>query len=52
MRETNIKISEIDLKELRKAKKLLENPGLAAKITSFIGTPIEKGLPTLQNNYI
>lgn len=32
-----------DLEELERAKWLLENPGLAAKFTQFLGTPIEKG---------
>ncbi|HSC69438.1 MAG TPA: EcsC family protein [Cellvibrio sp.] len=38
---------EQDRRELQVAKKLLENPGLAAKVTNFIGTPIEKGLALL-----
>lgn len=40
-------ISEVDLNELKRAKNLLENPGLAAKITNYIGSPIEKGLEKL-----
>ena len=32
------------LSDLKRAKTLLENPGLAAKITSLLGAPIEKGL--------
>lgn len=36
-----------DLAELRYAKSLLENPGLAARISNVIGTPIEKGLSML-----
>ena len=51
MGETKIIISEKDLKELRRAKELLENPGLAAKITNFIGTPIEKGLEQLPQKW-
>ena len=31
-------------KELQFAKNLLENPGMAAKITNYFGVPIEKGL--------
>ena len=34
---------EQDRKELQVAKNLLENPGVAAKVTNFIGTPVEKG---------
>ena len=33
---------EQDLYDLKKAKTLLENPGLAAKIANLLGTPIEK----------
>lgn len=36
-----------DLAELRYAKTLLENPGLAARMTNAVGTPIEKGLAML-----
>lgn len=40
-----------DKKELYVAKTLLENPGIASKVTSFIGTPIEKGLGLLPENW-
>ena len=40
-----------DLNDLIKAKRLLENPGLAAKITHFLGTPIEKGFALLPENW-
>jgi len=40
-------MSQEDRETLRYAKSLLENPSLAAKITSVIGTPIEKGLTLL-----
>lgn len=36
-----------DLDDLRYAKYLLENPSLAARITSLLGTPIEKSLAML-----
>jgi EcsC protein family len=42
---------EGDKKELQVAKNLLENPGVAAKVTNFIGTPIEKGLALLPDNW-
>ncbi len=42
---------EQDRKELQVAKNLLENPGVAAKVTSFIGTPIEKGLALLPESW-
>ncbi len=44
-------LTEIDEKELQVAKSLLENPGLAAKITNLIGTPIEKGLEILPDSW-
>jgi len=43
--------SEQDRKELQVAKNLLENPGVAAKVTNFIGTPIEKGLALLPDSW-
>ncbi len=36
-----------DINELKMAKNLLENPGLAARITHMIGRPIEKGFAML-----
>ena len=48
---TTSTIDKKDIKELEKAKRLLENPGLAAKITNFIGTPIEKGLEKLPQKW-
>ena len=35
------------IEQLRGAKQLLENPGLAARITNAIGIPIEKGIALL-----
>jgi hypothetical protein len=43
----NSNLSESDRKELQSAKKLLENPGIAIKITNIIGIPIEKGIEKL-----
>jgi hypothetical protein len=40
-------LSQEDREALRHAKSLLENPSLAAKLTSVIGTPIEKGFTLL-----
>jgi hypothetical protein len=40
-------LTESDKNELQYAKNLLENPGIAAKITNYIGMPIEKGLDML-----
>lgn len=36
-----------DLEDLRQAKMLLENPGLAAKLSSMLGSPVEKGMKML-----
>ena len=41
------KITETHREELFRAMLLLENPSIAAKITNFIGKPIEKGLEML-----
>jgi hypothetical protein len=44
-------IANEDMKDLRYAKALLENPGLAAKITHVIGAPIEKGFTLLPEKW-
>ena len=36
-----------DLEDLKYAKELLENPGLAARITDALGTAIDKGFDLL-----
>lgn len=46
-----INISEHDQKELQVAKNLLENIGLAAKVTNLIGIPIEKSLGMLPDDW-
>lgn len=43
--------SEPDIKELQVAKDLLENPGLAAKLSDMAGTPIEKSFEFLPANW-
>jgi len=48
-------LSKSEIQELQTAKNLLENPGLAARITNLVGIPIEKGfelLPTHWNQNI
>ena len=40
-------LSPSEISELRGAKELLENPGIAAKFSNFVGTPIEKVLKRL-----
>ncbi|GMV01970.1 MAG: EcsC family protein [Burkholderiaceae bacterium] len=44
-------ISEDDLRALAEAKRLLENPGLAAKLTHYVGAPIEKGFELLPTRW-
>ena len=40
-------LSREDLAHLRRAKQLLENPGLAAKFSAVLGSPLEKGMKML-----
>ncbi|WP_323017971.1 EcsC family protein [Castellaniella sp.] len=40
-------LDAIDLDDLRVARQLLENPGLAARMTDLLGAPIEKALDML-----
>jgi hypothetical protein len=40
-------LTSSDINDLKKAKSLLENPGLVARISNYIGSPIEKGLEKL-----
>jgi hypothetical protein len=44
-------MTEAHWKELRSAARLLENPGLAARITGIIGMPVEKGMQFLPRNW-
>jgi hypothetical protein len=50
-KEIGVKLSYEDQEALRYAKALLENPGLAAKITGLIGMPIEKALQLLPGKW-
>lgn len=43
--------NQIDLEDLQNAKDLLETTSIAAKITNFIGYPIEKGFEILPQNW-
>lgn len=40
-----------DWNDLKRAKAILENPGMAAKLTNLIGTPIEKGFELLPEDW-
>ncbi len=44
-------IAPYDLDDLRYARSLLENPGLAIKITTFLGAPLEKGFALLPRGW-
>jgi len=46
-----MEITEQDLDDLKYAKMLLDNPGLAVKITSALGAPIEKGFDLLPKGW-
>ena len=39
--------SKFDLEELRQAKRLLEHPGIATRLASLAGAPVEKGMKLL-----
>src|SRR5262249_7700565 len=40
-----------ELEELRGAKQILEHPGLAAKLASYVGSPVEKGMKLLPSRW-
>ena len=40
-------LSKIELDQLRRAKNILENPSLAAKLSALAGAPVEKGMKLL-----
>ncbi len=44
-------LSEKDNNALKEAKQLLENPGIAIKLSTMIGNPIQKGLEMLPENW-
>ncbi len=48
---TAMAISADDLELLRRAKQVLEHPSLAARITSALGVPIEKGMSLLPEKW-
>jgi len=45
--EQVVEMTPEHIEELRKAKELLDNPGLAARIAAVIGKPMERGLSLL-----
>ncbi len=44
-------LTQTDLEDLYLARSLLENPGLAVKITNLLGSPIEKGFELLPKDW-
>lgn len=44
-------LSKSELADLKRAKQLLENPGLAAKMTAMLGAPVEKGFALLPKTW-
>ena len=44
-------LSKTELHDLRRAKEILENPGLAAKLTALAGSPVEKGMKMLPKRW-
>lgn len=46
-----MELDQKDFGDLKKAKQLLENPSIAAKLTNLIGAPIEKGFELLPTNW-
>src|SRR2546428_8460179 len=45
------RLSAEELRDLRFAKSLLENPALAARLAGLLGTPIEKGFELLPKGW-
>ncbi len=44
-------LSSAEMSDLKRARALLENPGLAAKLTSMLGSPVERGLKMLPSSW-
>ncbi|HET6264911.1 MAG TPA: EcsC family protein [Usitatibacter sp.] len=44
-------LAKRDLEELKRAKDLLENPGMAAKLSSLLGSPVEAGMKMLPKRW-
>ena len=40
-------LPKADLDDLKRAKALLENPGIAAKLSNLVGSPVERGMKML-----
>ena len=44
-------LSEAEMRDLARAKRLLERPGLAMRLANFLGSPLEKGFALLPKNW-
>lgn len=44
-------LTKDELDQLKAAKKLLENPGIAAKLSAVVGSPVEKGIRMLPKRF-
>jgi hypothetical protein len=44
-------LSKADLDDLRRAKRLLENPGIATRLAALAGMPIERGMKMLPSKW-
>lgn len=44
-------LSTAEINELRAAKAILENPGIAAKVSNYVGSPIDAGLKKLPESW-
>ncbi|MBI3715341.1 MAG: EcsC family protein [Betaproteobacteria bacterium] len=44
-------LTQKELVELKRAKALLENPGLAARLSAMLGTPFERGMAMLPKRF-
>jgi len=46
-----VPLSPSELEELRRAKQVLEHPGLAARFAALLGSPLEKGMKLLPSGW-
>jgi hypothetical protein len=46
-----VPLSDTELRDLQRAKSLLESPGLAMRLANYVGSPLEKGFALLPGNW-
>jgi hypothetical protein len=51
LNDMDVLLNSTDLDDLRKARRLLENPGLAARMADLIGTQIERAMERLPSGW-